>query len=156
MKPPRAKVRLSAAEELENVVVVNRYSYSGPQDNTYFYIGRGTPLGNQWSNIADTAAPYRVETRQQAVSKYNDWLAAQIDKGQGPVFQALQRLKDLAGRGEQLKLACSCTPELCHGDVVKATIELLVHNDRSPEQKLERGALQIISAQVSDRANAPQ
>ena len=155
MKPPRAKIRLSAAEELENVVVVNGYSYSGPQDNAYFNIGR-SPLGKQWSNIADTAAPYRVETRQQALSKYNDWLAAQIDKGQGPVFQVLQRLKDLAGRGEQLKLAVTDFGSPTVGDVVKANIELLVHNDRSLEQKLDREALQIISVQVNDRASAPQ
>jgi hypothetical protein len=156
MKPPRAKVRLSTAEELENVVVVNRHTYSGPKDNTYFYIGRGTPLGNQWSNLPNTAALYRVETPQQAVSKYNDWLAAQIEKGEGAVFQALQQLKALAVRGDQLKLACSCTPELCHGDIVKASIELLVHNDRAPEQQLQREPLQIISPQVPERVVAPQ
>jgi len=158
MKAPRAKISLSAAEELENVTVVNRHSYSGPQDNTYVYIGRGTPLGNPWSNLADTAATYKVETRQQAVSKYNDWLAAQIDKREGPVFEALRQLKALAARGEQLKLACSCTPELCHGDIVKATIELLIHNDRSPEHQLQREPLQIISPQTinSERAIAPQ
>src|SRR5690348_106670 len=145
MKPPRAKLRLSAAPELENVVVVNRHTYSGPQDSTYFYIGRGTPLGNPWSDKQNTAALYRVETPQQAISKYNDWLAAQIEKGEGPVFNALQQLKALAARGEQLKLACSCSPELCHGNVVKATVELLIHNDRSPEQHLQREPLQIIS-----------
>jgi hypothetical protein len=155
MKPPRAKIRLSAAQELENVVVVNRHNYTGPQDSTYFYIGRGTPLGNQWSNKPNTAALYRVETPQQAISKYNDWFVDQIDKGEGPVFNALQQLKALAARGEQLKLACSCTPELCHGDVVKATVELLIHNDRFPEQHLQREPLQIIAPQVIERANAP-
>ena len=47
MKALRAKLRLSAAEELENVAVVNRHTYSGPQDNTYIYIGRGTPTRQQ-------------------------------------------------------------------------------------------------------------
>ena len=155
MKPPKAKIRLSAAQELENVVVVNRHTYTGPQDSTYFYIGRGTPLGNQWSNKPNTAALYRVETPQQAISKYNDWFVAQIDKGEGPVFNALQQLKALAARGEQVKLACSCTPELCHGDVVKANLELLIHNDRFPEQHLELESLQIIAPQVIERANAP-
>lgn len=155
MKPPRAKVRLSAAQELENVVVVNRHTYSGPPDNT-FYIGRGTPLGNQWSNLAGTAAPYRVQTRQQAVTKYDSWLAAQLNRGEGRVFQALQQLKTLAARGEEVRLECSCTPELCHGDVIKATIELIVHNERSPEQPLQREPLQIISPQLSERSNAPQ
>src|SRR6185437_7416322 len=52
MKAPRARLRLSPAPELENVVVVNRHTYSGPRDNTFVYIGRGTPLGNQWSNLS--------------------------------------------------------------------------------------------------------
>ena len=45
MKALRAKIRLSAADELENVAVVNRHTYAGPQDNSYVYIGRGTLLG---------------------------------------------------------------------------------------------------------------
>ena len=134
MKAQRAKVRLSAAPELENIVVVNRHSYAGPKDNTYFYIGRGTPLGNQWSDTPNTAATYRVETRPQSLTKYDQWLADQIAKAQGPVFQTLQQLKAVAARGEPVTLGCSCVPELCHGYVVKANLELLIHNDRSPEQ----------------------
>ena len=154
MKAQRAKVRLSAAPELENIVVVNRHSYAGPKDNTYFYIGRGTPLGNQWSDTPNTAATYRVETRAQSLTKYDHWLADQIAKAQGPVFQALQELKAVAARGEPVNLGCSCVPELCHGYVVKANLELLIHNDRSPEQQLEREALQIISTQPNERVNS--
>ena len=154
MKAQRAKVRLSAAPELENIVVVNRHSYAGPRDNTYFYIGRGTPLGNQWSDTPNTAATYRVETRPQSLTKYDHWLADQIAKAQGPVFQALQELKAVAARGEPVNLGCSCVPELCHGYVVKANLELLIHNDRSPEEQLEREALQIISTQPNERVNS--
>lgn len=154
MKAQRAKVRLSAAPELENIVVVNRHSYAGPKDNTYFYIGRGTPLGNQWSDTPNTAATYRVETRPQSLTKYDHWLADQIAKAQGPVFQALQELKAVAARGEPVNLGCSCVPELCHGYVVKANLELLIHNDRSPEEQLEREALQIISTQPNERVNS--
>jgi hypothetical protein len=146
MPAPRAKLRLSAAEELENVVVVNRHSYTGPQDNTYFYIGRGTPLGNQWSHVSNTAATYKTETREQSVSKFNDWLNEQIDKREGPAFEAIRQLKELAARGNPIKLACSCIPELCHGDVIKAQIELLIHNDHSTQQ-LQREPLQIIAAE---------
>src|SRR5215216_106419 len=143
MKAPRAKLRLSAAEELENVAVVNRHTYSGPQDNSYIYIGRGTPLGNQWSHVTGTAATHKADTREKAVSRFNDWLAAQIDKGEGPVFKALQQIKERAAIGEQIKLVCSCVPELCHGDVVKAAVELLIHNDNHREQPLPREPLQI-------------
>src|SRR5215217_7660647 len=137
MKALRAKLRLSAAPELENVEVVNRHTYLGPKDNTYVYIGRGTPLGNQWSHRNGTAAAYKVETREEAVSSFNDWLAEQVAKAEGPVFGFINELKDRITRGEPIKLACSCAPELCHGDVVKATLELLSHNERHPNQTLE-------------------
>ena len=143
MKALRAKLRLSAAEELENVAVVNRHTYSGPQDNTYIYIGRGTPLGNRWSNREGTPAPYKVQTREEAVSRFNDWLGQQIEKGEGAVSNFIHELKERIASGEQIKLACSCTPEHCHGDVVKATIELLIHNERHPDQTLEREELQL-------------
>ena len=143
MKALRARLRLSAAEELENVAVVNRHTYAGPQDNTYIYIGRGTPLGNQWSHRNGTAATHKVKSREEAVSRFNDWLSEQLENREGPVFKFIHDLKDRITRGQQLKLACSCVPELCHGDVVKATIELLVHNERYPDQLLEREELQL-------------
>jgi hypothetical protein len=143
MKALRAKLRLSAAEELENVEVVNRHTYSGPQDNTYLYIGRGTPLGNRWSYRDGTPAPYKVQTREEAVSRFNNWLSEQIEKGEGAVFNFIHELKERIASGEEIKLACSCTPELCHGDVVKATIELLIHTERHPDQTLEREELQL-------------
>lgn len=146
MKAPRARLRLSAAEELETVAVVNRHTYPGPKDNTFVYIGRGTPLGNQWSNVSGTAATYKVATREEAVTRFDGWLAEQIEKGEGPAFTFIQQLKERVAKGEQIKLACSCTPKLCHGDVVKATLELLIHNDRHPEQQLEREPLQLLQS----------
>ena len=147
MKAPRAKLRLSAAEELENVAVVNRHTYSGPRDNSYIYIGRGTPLGNQWSHTPGTAAAHKVETREDAVSKFHEWLSSQIDKGEGPVFRAIQQIKERVAIGEEIKLACSCVPQLCHGDVIKGTIELLIHNDRHPAQTLQLEPRQIQPSQ---------
>src|SRR5690349_5717461 len=146
MKAPRARLRLSAAEELENVAVVNRHTYSGPRDNSFVYIGRGTPLGNQWSHVNGTAATYKVDTREDSVTRFDGWLEDQIKKGEGPAFAFIQQLVQRVANGEHIKLACSCVPKLCHGDVVKATIELLIHNYRHPEQKLEREPLQLLQS----------
>lgn len=146
MKTPRARLRLSAAQELENVAVVNRHTYSGPKDNTYVYLGRGTPLGNQWSNVNGTSANYKVATREEAVARFDRWLSEQIQNGEGTAFTFIQQLKERVANGEQIKLACSCTPKLCHVDVVKATIELLIHNDRHPEQQLKREPLQLLQS----------
>ena len=118
MKAPRARLRLSAAEELENVAVVNRHTYSGPRDNSFVYIGRGTPLGNQWSHVNGTAATYRVATREDSVTRFDGWLEEQIEKGEGPAFAFIQQLVQRVANGEHVKLACSCVPNLFHGDVV--------------------------------------
>jgi uncharacterized protein DUF4326 len=143
MKASRAKIRLSVAEELENVTVVNRHTYSGPQDNSYIYIGRGTPLGNQWSHVSGTNAAYKANTRDEAVSKFHDWLSSQIRQASGAAFEAIQQIKERVAAGEEIKLACSCVPQLCHGDVIKGSVELLIHNDRYPEQTLKLEPLRL-------------
>src|SRR6185503_1980934 len=117
--------------QLDNVQVVNRHTYAGPKDASYIYIGRGTPLGNNWSHIPGTQAQYQVATRDIAIEQYRQWLWNQIKTGKGPVVTALNQLKERATQGEKLTLACSCSPEACHGDVIKGAIEHLVQQDRT-------------------------
>jgi Domain of unknown function (DUF4326) len=118
------------APELPNVQVVNRHTFTGPRDESYFYVGRGTALGNNWSHIPNTAAQFRVSSLQEAVGNYRQWLWQEIQRGTGPAFTALQQLKERAVAGEKVSLACSCKPQLCHGDVIKGAIEHLAQRDR--------------------------
>lgn len=120
----------SPIEELENLQVVNRHTYDGPRDRSYLYIGRGTPLGNNWSHVAGTTAQFKVETRLDAIAEYRRWLWTQIQSARGPAFEALQEIKDRVTSGEKINLACSCHPKPCHGDVVKGAVEHLVQRDR--------------------------
>src|SRR6266849_7228908 len=124
------------APELANLQVVNRHTYSGPRDNSYVYIGRGTPLGNNWSHAPNTAAQYQAASREEAVGHYRQWLWKEVQNGKGPAFQALEQLKVRAAKGENVSLVCSCSPQLCHGDVVKPAIEHLVERDR--QQSLQK------------------
>ena len=121
------------APELANVEVVNRHHYSGAQDNSYSYIGRGTPLGNNWSHVSHTTAQFRVATREQAVDQYRHWLWQEIQRGTGPAFTTLSKLTERAIKGEKVVLSCSCKPDLCHGDVVKGAIEHLAQRYREQE-----------------------
>lgn len=116
--------------QLDNVQVVNRHTYVGPRDASYVYIGRGTPLGNNWSHVSGTQAQFHVATREIAIDQYRHWLWNEIQSAKGPVVNALNQLKERATQGEKLNLACSCHPEACHGDVVKGAIEHLVQQDR--------------------------
>jgi len=128
----------SPIEELENLQVVNRHTYDGPRDQSYLYIGRGTPLGNNWSHVAGTTAQFKVETRLDAIAEYRRWLWTQIQSTKGPAFEALQQIKDRVTNGEKINLACSCHPQPCHGDVVKSAIGHLVQRDR--QQQLQQTA----------------
>jgi Domain of unknown function (DUF4326) len=124
----------SPIEELDHLQVVNRHTYDGPRDRSYLYIGRGTPLGNNWSHVAGTAAQFRVETRLDAIAEYRRWLWTQIQSAKGPAFEALQQIKDRVTNGDKINLACSCHPKACHGDVIKSAIEYLVQRDRQQQQ----------------------
>jgi hypothetical protein len=123
----------SPIEELENLQVVNRHTYDGPRDHSYLYIGRGTPLGNNWSHVAGTTAQFKVETRLDAIAEYRRWLWTQIQSAKGPAFEALQEIKGRVTNGEKINLACSCHPQPCHGDVVKSAVEHLAQRDRQRE-----------------------
>src|SRR5438067_2332782 len=124
----------SPIEELDHLQVVNWHTYDGPCDRSYLYIGRGTPLGNNWSHVAGTAAQFRVETRLDAIAEYRRWLWTQIQSAKGPAFEALQQVKDRVTNGDKINLACSCHPKACHGDVIKSAIEYLVQRDRHQQQ----------------------
>lgn len=78
------------------------------------YIGRPSKWGNPFTHKKDqkTLAKYIVNSREEAIEKYKEW----ITNGEGKYL-----LKDL----HELKnktLGCWCKPNNCHGDIL---IELL-------------------------------
>jgi hypothetical protein len=54
---------------------------------------------------------------------YRRWLWDRINE-KGDVYAELKRLAGLA-KQEDLTLVCWCAPKLCHGDIVKSSIEWL-------------------------------
>ena len=94
------------------VVHVNKEDYD-------VYIGRPSEWGNPYSHIRDkkTLAEFVVSTREEAISKYRDWILQQP--------QLLEKLESLRGK----RLGCWCKKEphiTCHGDVL---VELLRRDD---------------------------
>lgn len=89
-------------------VVINKRS-GRPYD---IYIGRPSIWGNPFSHIPNTLARFRVESREEAVSRYREWFLAQ------PVLvdRARRELKDKV-------LACWCKPASCHGDVLAEILD---------------------------------
>lgn len=82
------------------------------------YIGRPAKWGNPFTHIKDdkTLAKYIVETREDAIEAYSQW----ITKGEG--MYLLNDLHELKNK----VLGCWCYPKPCHGDVL---IELITHSD---------------------------
>jgi hypothetical protein len=94
------------------ITVENKRNYSGQG----VYIGRPSVLGN----------PFSVQQygREQCIEKYRAWLKSEYAK-HGKVYAEIQRLVEIAEQGD-LVLVCWCSPEPCHGEVLKRVIEHLV------------------------------
>lgn len=72
------------------------------------YIGRPSKWGNPFSHKNNTLASFKVETREEAITKYHEWILTQA--------QLLADLHELRGK----ILGCYCKPLACHGDVLLA------------------------------------
>jgi hypothetical protein len=79
------------------------------------YIGRPSKWGNPFTHIKDkkTKAEFIVETRDEAVDKYRDWILSNPE--------LLKDLHELKGK----TLGCWCKPKSCHGDVLIELIDKL-------------------------------
>lgn len=107
---------LSRPSKCLEITIVNKHH--GKQGE---YIGRGSPLGNPYSHMANTQAAFKVATRDEAVKQYDAWLREQIFLGNPAVLHELQRLGDLAISGP-VSFQCFCAPQKCHGDVIKQVL----------------------------------
>ena len=102
------------------VQVINRHNHS----KKGIYIGRGTPLGNQWSHLKYPGVKHVVKSRKEAIEAFQAELRRQW-KVSGPMKAALLGLVSQAKKGD-LTLICSCKPLSCHGDVIKEAIDTLI------------------------------
>lgn len=95
-------------------VVVNKYKVC-MDDHDIVYIGRGSRWGNPYSHKEGTKALYKVKTRDEAVAAYKKYLWGLIQSG----VVTKEDLIALDGK----RLACYCSPQACHGDVLVAAIK---------------------------------
>lgn len=70
------------------------------------YIGRPSIWGNPFSHKEGTKAQFKVQSREEAVRMYRQWLL------NNPILMA--KLPELKGK----TLGCWCFPLSCHGDVL--------------------------------------
>jgi hypothetical protein len=74
------------------------------------YIGRPSKWSNPYTHLPLelTHAKYQVNTRQESIDSYREW----ITNGEGK--HLLEDLHELDGK----ILGCWCSPKSCHGDVL--------------------------------------
>lgn len=80
------------------------------------YVGRPSPLGN----------PYKLhvgESRGSTLERYEKWLRGKIISRDPVVINELKRLREIHKIRGELYLGCYCSPEACHGDIIKKYLE---------------------------------
>lgn len=82
--------------------VVNRY-----KEDYDVYIGRGTKWGN----------PHKDMPRAKAIALYKETFKQWLRDG----TITLDDLRELQG----MRIACSCKPQPCHGDIIAKAVNLL-------------------------------
>lgn len=85
------------------------------KENYDVLICRPSKWGNPFSSKENTLAEFKVATREEAISNYEQW----ITKGDG--MHLLKDLHELKGK----VLGCWCHPKKCHGDVLVKLVNKL-------------------------------
>ena len=82
------------------------------------YIGRPSKWGNPYSHKNDTIAEFKVDTRQESIKKYEEYLLNNKE-----LMNSLHELK-------YKTLGCWCYPLSCHGDILKKYVDKLENLDK--------------------------
>lgn len=94
-------------------IVVNKYKVC-MADEDIVYIGRGSVWGNDYTHKEGTKAQWKVASREEAVTAYKRQLWAKMKTGE-ITEEGILAL-------DSKRLACYCSPQACHGDVLVAAI----------------------------------
>ena len=100
------------------ITVVNKHH---KQDGEY--IGRGSLLGNPWPI-------HGFDTREIVIARYKVYLRQQIENNNKGVINELERLGNIAITTGELNLQCFCSPQPCHGDIIKEVLESAIQESK--------------------------
>lgn len=102
------------------IKVVNKHYHRAT--NHDIAIHRGTALGNVFSHLPNSRAKYQVETRDEAVDRFEVYINEMIRVKDPKICFALNEIYRAALRGN-VNLVCFCRPARCHGEVIQKIIE---------------------------------
>jgi hypothetical protein len=85
----------------------------------------GNPYHFKESNHSQ--ALYKVDSVEEAISKYGEHLDSELLGGNRPVCDFMKTLVDRELDDKQTNLVCYCAPNKCHGDFIKKYAENVAH-----------------------------
>lgn len=129
------------------ITVVNKRTFKGTGE----YIGRGSPLGNDWSHLPleKTKAKYKTETIEEAIQCYANDLDKKLAAKDPSVCSEMNRLYRLA-KGGDLFLVCHCITKKnphCHGNVIKLKLEEAIMANQEKKETAEAAKLSVETPQ---------
>jgi len=103
--------------------VVNKKTHKPTPDD--FYIGRGSCMGNPYHSKESnhSQAAYRVDTVEEAIIGYENHLNQAILSGDPIICDFINNLIIQELTGKDSNLVCFCSPDPCHGNVIKNVVE---------------------------------
>lgn len=103
--------------------VVNKKTHKPTPDD--FYIGRGSVMGNPYHSKESNhpQALYKVETDEEAIIGYENHLNQAILSGDPFICDFINTLIIRELTGKDSYLVCFCSPDPCHGNVIKNVVE---------------------------------
>lgn len=112
------------------------------------YIGRFNPaIGNE-SPLHNPFRLQKHEAKGSTLERYERYLDEKIASNDSVIMAELDRLLDIARRGD-LYLGCWCSPQPCHGDIIRAKLNHLLEASTMAEKKTKRVAI-IGSREIND------
>jgi Domain of unknown function (DUF4326) len=96
-------------------VIVVHCNKPVPEGYHYIYIGRSCPLGN----------PYPITPeidRAGVINAFKEDFEKALHDSLSPISKEYNKLLQMVTDGEKIALGCWCSPQACHGDVIKESL----------------------------------
>jgi len=103
--------------------VVNRYTHKGPQENELdIDIGLETIFYNPFIQYGDQPQNY-------AIQQYEKYILDKLVLRDKDLHEHFTTIKQLVKKDYTINLVCSCTPNECHGTVIKTIINRWIQSE---------------------------
>lgn len=104
------------------IKVVNKKTHKPTPDDVY--IGRGSVMGNPYHSKESNhpQALYKVDTVEEVIDGYVKYLEYAYYNDMS-INKFIKELIDRELDDENTNLVCYCSPDKCHGDIIKNFVE---------------------------------